>query len=169
MVEQAVLGDALLQGTKEVFETMIFMSLEESSQFDPSIDGRALLGSIAFKGILEGSIGICCSVPCAQGIAVNMLGTDAAGKINEEETCDAMCEVTNMVMGCFKSKLADVVGDLEVSIPSVVRGRELKNNLGKGASKILVKVSIADEYVGEISLLYRNSPEQPSDKPGVDK
>ena len=113
MVEQAVLGDALLQGTKEVFETMVFMSLEES--------------------------------------------------------CDAMCEVANMVMGCFKSKLADKVGDLDVSIPSVVRGRELENNLGKGASKILVKVNIADEYLGELSLLYRNSPEQPSDKPGVDK
>ncbi len=76
---------------------------------------------------------------------MNMLGIDAAEKINEEETCDAMCEVTNMVMGCFKSKLADAVGVREVSIPSVVRGRELKNNLGKGASKILVKVNITDE------------------------
>lgn len=169
MVEQAVLGDALLQGTKEVFETMVFMSLEELSQFDPSIDGHALLGSIAFKGNLEGSLGICCGAACAQAIAVNMLGIDAAEKINDEETCDAMCEVANMVMGCFKSKLADAVGDLEVSIPSVVRGRELKNNLGKGASKILVKVNIADEYLGELSLLYRNSPEQTSDKPGVDK
>ncbi|MHC4489279.1 MAG: chemotaxis protein CheX [Planctomycetota bacterium] len=157
MVEQAVLSDALLKGTKEVFETMVFMNLEESSQFDPSIDGRALLGSIAFKGNMEGSLGICCGAACAQAIAVNMLGIDAAEKINEEETCDAVCEVTNMVMGCFKSKLADAVGDLEVSIPSVVHGRELKNNLGKGASKILVKVNIADEYAGELSLLYRNS------------
>ena len=159
MVDQAVLGDALLQGAKEVFETMVFMNLEETSEFDPTIEGWALLGSITFKGNLEGCLGICCSVSCAQVIAINMLGIDATEDINEEETCDSVREVTNMVMGCFKSRVADTVGNLEVSTPSVVSGRELKSNSAEGASNILVKVNIGDEYIAELSLLYKESSE----------
>jgi len=159
MVEQAVLGDALLEGAKEVFETMVFMNLEESSEFEPDEDGSALSGSIAFKGSMEGSLGICCSVSCAQAIAKNMLGIDATSKVNEEEACDAICEVANMVMGCFKSQVEDSVGNLKVSTPSIVRGRQFNNNSGDGASRILVKVNIADEYAAELSLLYRVSSE----------
>lgn len=159
MIEQAVLGDALLQGAKEVFETMVFMNLEESSEFDLTIDGQALSGSIIFKGSLEGCLGFCCGISCAQAIAMNMLGIDVTEEINEEEICDAVCEVTNMVMGCFKSRAADRVGNLQVSMPSVVSGRELKNNLGEGATRILVRVNIGDEYIAELSLLYRESSE----------
>lgn len=161
MIEQAILTDTLLQGAKEVFETMVFMDLEESSESDPCIDDCALLGSITFKGNLEGSLGICCSVSCAQVIAMNMLGIDAIDKISEEETCDAMGEVTNMVMGCFKSHVTDAVGNLEISVPTVVRGHELKNKLVGETSKALVRVNIADEYIAELSLLYRDNLKQP--------
>ncbi|MHC4762630.1 MAG: chemotaxis protein CheX, partial [Planctomycetota bacterium] len=164
MVEQAILSDALLQGAKEVFETMIFMDLEECSESDPSIGDYTLLGSITFRGNLEGSLGICCSVSCAQTIAVNMLGIDDVEKINEEAACDAIGEVTNMVMGCFKSHAADAVGNLEVSVPTVVSGRELKNNLDGETGKALVKVNIADEYTAELSLLYRDGLKQPLNK-----
>lgn len=44
-----------------------------------------------------------------------------------------------------------------VSIPSVVSGRELENSLGERAGKILLKVSIEEEYVAELSLLYREA------------
>jgi len=169
MVEQAVLGDALLQGAKEVFETMVFMDLEESSESDASIDDCALLGSITFKGTLEGSLGICCSVPCAQAIARDMLGVDDSEKISEEEACDAIGEVANMVMGCFKSQVMDAVGNLEVFSPSIVSGRELKNNLDGDVSKILIKVNIADKYITELSLLYKVGSEPPSNKTGADK
>jgi CheY-specific phosphatase CheX len=169
MVEQAVLGDALLQGAKEVFETMVFMDLEKSSESDASIDDCALLGSITFKGAMEGSLGICCSVPCAQAIAKDMLGIDDCEKLGEEEACDAIGEVANMVMGCFKSQVIDAVGNLEVSTPSIVSGRELKNNLDEDVSKILIKVNIADKYISELSLLYRVDSEPLLNKVGAGK
>ena len=169
MIEQAILGDALLQSAKEVFETMVFMDLEESSDSDPSIDDRALLGSITFKGNLEGSLGLCCSVSCAQTIAMNMLGIDAVEKISEEATCDAIGEVANMVMGCFKSHVIDAVGNLEISVPTVVSGCELKNNLNGETSKAFVRVNIADEYIAELSLLYRDSLKQPSNKQKINE
>lgn len=157
MIEQICLNEALLDAAKEVFETMVFMDLEESTEQQQDIEGWALLGSITFKGTLEGCLSICCSTPCAQAIAINMLGTDTAEELTEADTCDAIGEIANMVMGSVKARILEKVGNLEVSIPSVISGRSLENNLGERATKITIPVNIEDEYVAELCLLYRES------------
>ncbi len=155
MIEQVCLSEVLIESAKEVFETMVFMDLAETTEPDQNVEGRALLGSITFKGSLEGCLTICCNTPCAQAIARNMLGMDTTEQLAEEDTCDAIGEIANMVMGSVKSRLADSIGDLQVSIPIVVNGRELNNSLGDRSKKVLVKVNIEDEYVAELTLLYR--------------
>ncbi len=162
MIDELCLNDALLAGAKEIFETMIFMDLEESTDPEQKMEEDTLLGSITFTGTLEGCLTICCSSSCAKTIALNMLGMDSTEEINGEDINDAIGEVTNLVMGSVKSRLADSVGNLEVSIPTVVRGRKLENSLGDGANKVLVKVNIEDEFAAELSLLYRENPEQHS-------
>ena len=158
MIEQICLNEVLLESAKEVFETMVFMDLAETTEIDQNnIEGWALLGSITFKGSLEGCMAICCSTHCAQAIAMNMLAIDTTEQLTEEDTCDAIGEIANMVMGSVKSRLLEKVGNLEVSIPSVVSGSKPRNNLGDGTEKISVKVNIGDEYVAELSLLYRES------------
>ena len=159
MIDEVCLNEALLGGAREVFETMIFADLEESCEPEDDIEGDALLGSITFKGKLEGCLTICCSVPCAKTIAINMLGMEPSEELSEAEICDALGEVTNMVMGGVKSRILDSVGNLEVSIPTVVSGRGLQNSLGEGAIKTLVKVKFEDEYIAELSMLYRESSE----------
>lgn len=155
MIENICLNKTLLESAKEIFETMIFMDLIEATEPDQSVEGEALLGSITFKGDLEGCLTICCSVTCAQAIARNMLGLDADDELAEEDTCDAIGEVANMLLGSVKRLLADSFGDLQVSIPSVVSGKELKNNLGDIAEKVSIIINIEDEYISELSLLYR--------------
>ncbi|MHC4475817.1 MAG: chemotaxis protein CheX [Planctomycetota bacterium] len=158
MVDQIAVSDALFAGAREVFETMIFMSLEELCDADLKIEGDTLLGSITFTGNLEGCLAIYCGINCAKTIAGNMLGMDSSEQISEEELCDAIGEVANMVMGSVKSRLQDSVGDLQVSIPTVVSGRELENSLGQRAtSKVLARANIEDEYVAEISILYKEN------------
>lgn len=157
MIEQICLNETVIESAKEVFETMIFMDLTEATEPDQHIEGEVLLSSITFKGNIEGCLGICCSIPCAQAIAINMLGIDTADELTEEDTYDAIGEIANMVMGSIKSRLLEKVDNLEVSIPFVVSGRELKNNLGEKTKKIMVKVNIEDEYVAELSLLYREN------------
>ena len=155
MIEQMCLDTILLESAKEVFETMIFMDIEKCAEDKQDIDGWALLGSITFTGTLEGCLAICCGTSCAEAISMNMLGLDTTENVGEEEICDAMGEIANMVMGSVKSRLLDSVGNLEVSIPSVVSGRKLQNNLGEGAKKICVNVDIEDEHTAEFALLYR--------------
>lgn len=155
MIDQVCINEALLKGASEVFETMVFMDLAEALEPDQRIDGWALLGSITFKGAFEGCLTICCNVDCAKTIALNMLALDSYDAVGEEETCDAIGELTNMLMGSVKARLQDEFGNVEVSIPSVVSGRQLQNNLGDRAVKHLIRINIQDEYVAEISLLYR--------------
>ena len=154
MTEQLCLNDAMLEGAKEVFETMIFMDVEKSSDPDQNIEGQALLGSITFTGSLEGRLTFCCGISCARAIAINMLGIDTAEQLSEKETCDTIGEVANMLLGSVKTRIFESFGNLEVSVPSVVSGWELQNNPGEGTEKISVKLNIQDEYITELSFVY---------------
>ncbi|MGE5294141.1 MAG: chemotaxis protein CheX [Solirubrobacterales bacterium] len=154
MVTTVSLKDALLDSAREVFETMVFMALEACDD-ETSLGEAALLGTITFKGRLEGCLGVCCDNPCARTIAANMLGMMSPDEVSENDVSDAMGEIANMVMGAVKARIQNDVGSIEVSIPSVVQGRELKNSLGEGSSQVKVQVSIEEQYRAEFSLLYR--------------
>ena len=156
MVDQICINEALLDGAKEVFETMVFMDIAEATEPDQKIEGWALLSSITFKGPFEGCLAVCCNVDCAKAIAEGMLALNLE-EVGEEETCDAMGEIANMVMGSVKARLQNEIGNVEVSIPSVVSGRSLQNNLGDGSVKLLTRINIQNEYIAELSLLYRES------------
>ena len=161
MITTMSLRDSLLESAKEVFETMAFMALEEvpEDQEAPDFEDMSLLGTITFKGNLEGCLGICCGCRCARTIGANMLGADPDEAMSDDDMNDAIGEITNMVMGALKSRIQDQVGTVEVSIPSVVRGRELCNGLGERASRITVTVSLEAEHDMQFSLLYRESGE----------
>ena len=156
MIDEVCLNDALLEGAQEVFNTMISGNIE-SCESDQDIEGDSLLSSITFNGDLEGCLAICCSAPCAKTIAVNMLAMDPSEELSEEEICDALGEVTNMVMGSVKSRIQNVASNISVSIPTVVSGRDLQNSLGEGAIRTLIKVKFENEYIAELSMLYRES------------
>ena len=156
MIDQICFSDIFMDSAKEIFETMIFMDLMESDDPDHMIDGKSVLGSITFKGELEGCLSICCDEDCAGLITMNMLGIDDAGEITADDTCDAIGEVCNMIMGCVKKRLHDTYANIELSIPLVVNGRQLTNNLGEGTQHVMEKVIIEDEHHAELSFLYKH-------------
>ncbi len=157
MLEQLCLDEALLDAAKEVFETMVFMSIEECTDMDSHVEGESMMGSITFRitfeGSLDGCMSICCATPCAKIIAANMLALEPGEDISESEVGDAIGEITNMVMGSVKSRVQDRVGNLDVSIPTVVTGRELESSLGDRAMKIPVRTLVDGEHLIEFTLL----------------
>lgn len=156
MLKQECFAEALLDGAREVFETMMFMTIEDNVEHDAEVAGSSLLGSITFKGGIEGCLAVCCDMECAKTIAINMLGMEAGEDVDEDEVADAMGEVANMVMGSLKTRILESVGELNVSIPSVVSGNELVSSLGEGSQKIDMMVNI-DEMPAKFSLLYRDT------------
>ena len=142
MIEQIALGDTILESTKEVFETMIFMDVEKAS--DSYIEGEAVLSSITFTGDIEGCMSFCCGVDCAKLIAKNMLGMEPEDEIELSDVSDAMGEVTNMVVGSIKGKVQESLGNMELSIPSVVKGHDLEESMGDGEIRESVTINIQD-------------------------
>ena len=157
MIDQLCLSESLLEGAKEVFETMVFMDIVESTDPYRFVEGDTLLGSITFTGNLEGCLSICCDISCAKAITINMLGMEPDDPVGNEDICDSIGEISNMVMGSVKSRIAESVGTIEVSIPSVVSGHELESTLCDKKTKIIAKVNIQDEYYAEFTLLYREN------------
>ena len=154
MITEICFEDVLLESAKEVLETMIYMSVEQCPDC-VTVEGDALLGSITFTGNIEGCMGICCDQDCAKTIACNMLAMEGDDSISENEIRDAIGEIANMVLGSIKASLIKQgVGNLDVSIPCVVSGKELTSSLGEGAQEITMPIYI-DESVAELTLQYR--------------
>ena len=149
------LKDALLESTKEVFETMVFMALNEVEEQLPPSQEATLLGTITFTGNVEGCLSICCGLTCAQTIAANMLCMDSPDELSDEDTVDAIGEIANMIMGSVKTRIQDQVQDISISIPSVVQGRELCTRLSDGTVRVAVDEMLAGEHHATFSLVYR--------------
>jgi chemotaxis protein CheX len=158
MLDQLCVNDVLLDAAKEVFQTMILLDIKKSPDAKAVMEWNTLLATITFKGDLEGYLGICCDLSCAKTIAANMLGMDSVDHLGEQEVVDALGEVANMVMGRVKTPLLEAISNIEVSIPTVVAGRELRTSLGEGFTKTLIPVMIDDKYKVDLYLVYRSKP-----------
>ena len=155
MIEQKTYHDTVLEAAKEVFETMIFMEIEPA-ELDPNAEcDDMLMGSITFRGSLDGCLVVSLCRPCAEVVARNMLAMEPDSPISNEEVCDAVGEVANMVMGSIKSRILDTFPEIEVSIPSVITGRELTGPMIEGAEKTHVPVCIDVDYMAEFTFLHR--------------
>lgn len=155
MINEKYFRNVVLESAKKVFKTMVSVPIAKTSNPTQKIEGDSLLGLVTFRGALEGSLNVCCGLPCAEQITVSMLGIDPLDEIYREEVIDTVGEVTNMIMEELKLRICENVGNLKVSIPSVVSGLELKSSLGDGASEVVVEVAVNDNYSARLSLLYR--------------
>jgi chemotaxis protein CheX len=155
MIEQKTYHETVLEAAKEVFETMIFMEIEPCDEASITRDTDSLMGSITFKGDLEGCMVISLSWPCGRIITRNMLALEPEAAVAEGDVCDAIGEVANMVMGSIKSRIQDIYPDIEVSIPSVITGKELTGTVIEGTEKTRVPVCIDEEHSAIFSFLYR--------------
>jgi CheY-specific phosphatase CheX len=139
MVETVALEECLWQGAKEAFDTMIMLPIEKVEDFDAELDGHTtLVGSITFSGALQGAVMIKCSDDCAEKIAKNMLMMEPDEAIEASDVHDAFGEVVNLVTGGFKSRIADTIGGIDISVPMVMEGMEMTPATGADAHKAVV-------------------------------
>ena len=139
MIETVTLEECTWQGAKEAFETMIMLPIEKTENFDDRLDrSKTLVGSITFTDALEGAVILKCTVDSAEKIAKNMLMMEPDETVDACELHDAFGEVVNLVIGGFKSRIADSVGNIEISVPMVMEGKEMIPATGAGGQKVEV-------------------------------
>jgi len=156
MIDTASLEDVLLDGATEVFASMICMPLEKATDPETRSDEMVFLATITFTGALEGCFGIACGQECVRAITAGMLCMEPGTQPSEAEAIDAIGEVANMIMGGVKTRVQHEITNIEISIPSVICGRQLQSRLSDNMSQILIPVTVGQQHRAELSLLYRN-------------
>ncbi len=127
----------LATATEEVFETMIFKTLEALpiGTDDRNRSASNVVASVAFAGHRRGLVAFHSSLPTAKDIAGAMLGMPAE-TINGEMP-DAIGEVANMIAGTFRNKLAAVEPPSAIAVPTVTIGSDFSTNYTSAVRRAL--------------------------------
>ncbi len=119
----ADIEELVCSAVEEVFSTMLSKTAEREQREDPGLNGEAqLAGSVGFVGELSGVVCIYTTKTHANMITAQLLGLPAEEEHGDDMVNDAIGEITNMVGGHFKSRLADRGHLCRLSIPSIIRG-----------------------------------------------
>lgn len=137
----------LVRATEEVFETMVFRKLTTGSP----IDGDALrprsnvVGLVGFGGTMSGLVALYSTQEAADEIAASMLGMTPRD-VNGEMP-DAIGEVTNMIAGGFRLKLAERGESLAISIPWVTVGSDFYTKYASDVQRSMCPFRMGDREI----------------------
>jgi len=112
---------------REVFATMLNIEVAaietEDDVAKPPIEISGVSGGVSFTGKMTGILYLNLTDGLAKAAANRILGDDPAR--SDEEVNDVVGELTNMVTGNLKSKMADRGFNCALSIPTVLRGLQV--------------------------------------------
>jgi chemotaxis protein CheX len=138
VLETAFLAEAMTVAAAEVFSTM----LNQAARQDPPIVRQSIevlndgvVSLIGITGEWVGSGVLSCSSECARWMSSQFLMSDYP-EVNDE-VLDAIGEITNMIVGNFKNKVAEQTGPLAMSVPAVVHGQNMHTTTRGGCKEWL--------------------------------
>ena len=154
MVDQGLIRNSIWESTKETFETMIFLPVEQADGQDNPATSTSLICTITFTGQMQGSFSILCCVGGMEKVARAMLMIEGNDSIEESDICDAFGELTNMIIGGIKSRMNNTTPDIQISIPLVTKGLEIQPIISKGMRRIDIATK-ADGQAMKMAMMYR--------------
>ncbi len=148
----------LMAATAEVFEMMIGCKPTRTGLFlkEPSPLTYEVSAAIGITGRANGLVVLSLSKQAAIGVYMGMLGI-AAQRI-DAAVLDAVGELTNMVVGMAKARMASL--ELSISIPNMVHGREHTIHFPSSVQPICITF---DAPVGPFAIEAGFTANQPKD------
>jgi chemotaxis protein CheX len=125
MADTSKLSEILEISTSEAFETQILLPIESVGERTIDHSEKMVISSISYTGPIEGAVFVILSLDCAKLIACTMLMAEEGDELSDEEIEDAMGEVANLVAGGFKAKIAEDIGNITISVPTVMTGADI--------------------------------------------
>ncbi len=122
---ETTLRASLFRHCKQVFATMLDIDISEvpaAREAPASDNSEQIVSLIGFSGNYTGNCMVSCSKPFACRLASIML-MEEYREVNGE-VMDAFGEISNMIFGNVKADLEEHLGPLQLSIPTVIAGRE---------------------------------------------
>ena len=114
----------LSEAARSVFSTMLGLEVElgpPRTEAEAPTVGDGVLAVVGMAGPYVGAGWFLCSANCARELCARLLMAESSAV--DEEVLDAIGEITNMIVGNFKTAVEEVSGPLGLSIPTVIYGR----------------------------------------------
>jgi chemotaxis protein CheX len=119
------MAEMLFAATQEVFTSMLGSEIHQAPAPEVArpapFDG--VLSLIGLAGALIGNGALVCSAETACLLSSQLLCAQFSQV--DEEVLDAVGEIANMIVGGFKNLLESHVGRMQMSIPSVIFGKNI--------------------------------------------
>lgn len=137
-------GQAIIDGTSEVFSTMLMIELEVKE----IIEGRGgdipanITSMIGLGKDIQGMLAVHCPATVAKEITGTFLGMEVPEI--DEDVKDAIGEIANMVAGNLKTSFNEHGKDIELAIPTTVVGESFRTSGMFGAHRVVVHFSMND-------------------------
>lgn len=143
-METIDLAEYVRTSTREVFTMMLGMEAVPAPTYEERPAVESFDGVISIVGIAGSWMGVG-SVYCKADLAIKISGTllGIEPATVTDEVLDAMAEVGNMIIGNVKTTLENKLSvPLQLSIPTVVYGRNYKALNGLGKQRIVVPFQV---------------------------
>jgi chemotaxis protein CheX len=150
--------DELVTATCEVFQTMVFTELTPSTpgQGEALRGGPNVVGTVAFTGKTSGLVVFYSTIDTAKRITASMLSMEPAA-VNGELP-DAIGELTNMIAGSFRTRMAGIQGEAwAISVPTVTVGSDFYTKFVSDVQRVLCPFRMGEtEVLVELIVTKRN-------------
>ena len=123
MIQTETIVQQIISITQDVFQTMIGLDIVAGNYVvdrNPPGPSNGIISVIGLAGSWIGTGSICCSAEFGCKVSSQMLMMPYT-EVNED-VLDAVSELTNMIIGNFKTAAENELGPLGLSIPTVIYG-----------------------------------------------
>ncbi|UFS72320.1 chemotaxis protein CheX [Geomonas sp. RF6] len=152
-IEEEDLAGYVINATKEVFNTMVMMELQDSYPLKEPVTSFhcSVTGMVGLAGTYTGILSIHCPKPFALRITSNMLGMDVDDV--GEDVNDALGEIANMLGGYVKQILSKGGLDINLSIPTVIAGEDYTiNSMSESECVIIPFINEGERFLVGLKL-----------------
>jgi len=143
--------------TQEIFSSMVMLEVTPGEPFKRS-DSKlvnSISGIIGLAGSVKGMLAIHLPDQAALAITTAFLGMDV--EEIDEDVCDAVGELANMLGGSMKAILDPGGSEVQLSMPSAVHGEEYAVDCLTDAESVAVPFAFNGQtFIVELQISQRN-------------
>jgi CheY-specific phosphatase CheX len=161
-VSRDAIVDMLHRVTGEVLSTMLNLEAKPEESYTEHQPGKSD-GVVSFVGLAANQWAGTGSLHCESDVACILASRFMMSEINhvDDEVMDAFGELTNMIIGNFKTQLETHLGPMALSIPTVVYGKNFSTR-SPGHEDWIVVPFVWETNRLNVRLCLKSRPEIPA-------
>lgn len=143
----------IIDATQEIFSSMIMLDVSPGKPFIRRNDmlTDSISGLVGLAGTTKGLLAIHLTKPAALAVTAAFLGMEV--EEIDEDVCDAIGELANMLAGNVKTAIDPKGSDVKLSMPSAVHGEEYAVDCLANAQSVTVPFNFnGDSFMVELQI-----------------